>query len=313
MKRLARLLAFALGTLVLSGCAADVGDEDLDDDGFIDVDSDGNPDDDDTDGDDSVAEADADEETGTTTSALTGGKCSSDPECSIGRPRAVLSVRGTALRNVLTNTGRRTLSEAEVNTGKSYVSGCKKNLCAIYWVSANGAGSYANVPRKFLRVYSGTKKKWYSAADGAVRRLGGPVIKGSVRRRVFVASNALNDIWHPTHGGKGEAPLVGYSCTNIHNGPCKYVVGADAPPNTRDGGKGYVAGIFQAGKSFYALDRTVEVDVFRRSDKRPGKAEWIYGYVSTTNGRIYQWVMRSVRIQEKNGSWRTYPGYIRTP
>lgn len=316
LDRVSRLLAAAAAVLVISGCAADAtGDaaDDDDDEGFIDVDSDGDGDDK-SDGDGTTAAVDDDGETGTAASAVSASKCGGDPECSIGRPRAVLSVKGTSLRNVLTSTGRRTLTEAEVNgTNKSYISGCRKNLCALYWVRPDGAGAYANVSRKFIRIWSGTQKRWYLATEGNVRRLGGPPVEGGARRRTLVADTTLADIFHPTNGGKGEAPLLGYSCANVGNGPCKYVVGADAPPNTRAGGKGYVAGIFQSGKAFYALDRKVEVDVFRRSDRRPGKAEWIYGYVNTTNGRVYQWVIRSVRIQEKSGSWRTYPGYVRMP
>jgi len=69
-------------------------------------------------------------------------------------------------------------------------------------------------------------------------------------------------------------------------------------------GRGYTTGIYNAGKEFHRLNASVFVPVKRISDGAPGQAEWIYGYVNVSSGRIYMWVIRQATV---NGT--TYWGY----
>jgi hypothetical protein len=246
--------------------------------------------------------------------------CKKSARCSVGRRKALLDSHGAgSLPDVLTNTGRRELGEAEVHVlGQSYLSGCRKDFCSLYWVGAQG-GAYANVSRDHLKIWSSGKMAWVPLGTHSVRRLGGPPMAGHAVERRLVAGTELKNLWHPTHGGQGYAPLTGYSCTDIAEGTCHYVTAADAPPNTPQGGKGYVAGIYKSGKQFFSLKRRVWVDAFWDDDpstavnRKSGKVEWLYGYIPTAHGRVYAWVIRSVKIVEPDGSSTIYPGYVRKP
>ena len=268
-----------------------------------------------------VAGVDEDEDIAEFEAELTEiSNCNNSARCSVGRRKALLDSHGAgSLPDVLTNTGRRDLGELEVHAlGQSYLSGCKGDFCSLYWVGEHG-GAYANVSRDDLKIWSSGKKEWVPLGDDSVRRLGGPPIAGHAVERRLVAGTEMKNLWHPTHGGDGYAPLTGYSCTDIAQGSCHYVTAADAPPNTPQGGKGYVAGIYKSGKEFFSLKRRVWVDAFRDDDpntaanRSPGKVEWLYGYIPTEHGRVYAWVIRSVKIHEADGSWTVYPGYVRKP
>ena len=261
-----------------------------------------------------------DEEVGELEQELTEiSNCKGSARCSVGRRKAILDTHGTGvLTDVLTNTGRRDLTQEEVHgLGQSYLSGCKKDFCSLYWVGQYG-GAYANVSRSDLQIWSSGKMAWVPLGDHSVRRLGGPPKAGHAVERRLIASNELENLWHPTHGGKGYAPLTGYSCTDAGDG-CHYVTAADAPPNTPQGGKGYVAGIYKSGKQFFSMKHRVWVDAFWDDDpntpasRKPGKAEWVYGYIPTAHGRVYAWVIRSVKIKEQDGSWTVHRGYVRKP
>jgi hypothetical protein len=252
------------------------------------------------------------EEVASSEAALCDSNPVTDPLTSAGRPKAKLSIAGGILYNALTNEGRRDLSEYEVNTfGMTYVSGCVQNFCALYFKRyPSGYYAYANVSRQYILVDRNSDGCYVPATDTCVRRLGGPVVSGTTVARVLNANANLRDIWHKTHGGDGEAPLSGYAnntgpCTANTCTTCAYVTGADAPPNTCEGGKGYVTGIYESGKPFNRLNRSTTVDVFRKSDGAPGKAEWVYGYVNTANGPVYMWVIRHANI---NG--QIYWGYV---
>jgi hypothetical protein len=243
------------------------------------------------------------DDVGSIQSALTcGATVQSSPEQSLGRPKAILT-GGTYLK-ALTNTGRRDLTEFEVNSGGlTYLSGCKGNFCNLYWVN-NGAGAFANISRSRIKVWRDASNAYLPATDCDVRLLGGKPISGTGSERWLRANADLRDIWHNTNDGL--RPLTGgYSCPDINSGACTIVGGADAPPNTPEGGKGYAAGIYMDGKTFYRLPRTVSVSVVRNYDKAPGTAEWAYGYVKTSQGRVYMWVITKATI-----GTQVYGGYM---
>ena len=79
--------------------------------------------------------------------------------------------------------------------------------------------------------------------------------------------------------------------------------GADAPPNTPQGGKGYAAGIYIANarrnKVFHKLVAArykVRVASFRDTDQAMGFSEWVYGYVNTGGGKVFLWVVRAIEL-----------------
>ena len=245
--------------------------------------------------------------------AFAASACGSSPLCSVPREPARLSVRGSVAPGLTTNAGPRNVSENEVNSrGQSWLSGCMNNFCVLYWVAPDGLGRYANLPRSNVAVRRPRDTgPWVSAVGRGVRRLGGPPSRRRHQVRKLIAGPALNEIFHPTHGGRGRAALSGYSCTDPERG-CNYVSAADAPPNTSQGGKGLTSGVFRSGTTFYATDLTHRIPVFRKDKNGAwGMARWVYGFIRWRGGRVWCWVIESVRIKERNGRVTTYPGYLR--
>jgi len=252
--------------------------------------------------------------------AFAASKCAppGDALCSVGREPARLSVRGAVAHGLLTNDGPRNVSEQEVNSGKSYLSGCVRSSCVLYWPPPpQGEGRWAIVPRRNVAVRRPRKGgPWVSAAGKVagervrVRRLGGAPSPRPHEIRKLIANPALKGIYHPTNGGGGHSPLLNYSCSDFREPGCRYVTIADAPPNTPQGGKGYTSGIYTSGTTFYATSLTTRVPILR-IDKSKGMSRWVYGFIRWRGGRVWGWVIHSVRIREPNGSVTTYPGYLR--
>lgn len=220
---------------------------------------------------------------------------------------------GAVAQGLTTNFGPRDVSEDEVNSGRSYLSGCVNNYCVLYWQPPGLAGRWASLPVSNVAVRRprGTGP-WVSAVGRGVRPLGGPPSQGRYQTRKLIAGSALKEIYHPTNGGKGQAALFNYSCSDLPERGCKYVSAADAPPNTPQGGKGYTSGVYRSGTPFYATARASSVPVFRLdgATKRWGMARWVYGFIRWRGGRVWCWVIDSVRITEGNGSVTNYPGYL---